>query len=50
MSGFQLTQTVREQPECPVEPDVLVDALDGTGALLSPVEFERRQAMSNQTV
>ena len=30
-SGFQPTQAVREQPECPVEPDVLVDVLQRVG-------------------
>ena len=43
-SGFQLAQAFREQPECPVEPDVLVDALDMPGALLAPVGTAASQA------
>jgi len=49
-SGFQLTQAICEEPECPVEPDILVDALDRPCALLAPVGTAAGQAAFDEVL
>ena len=49
-SGFQLAQAFREQPECPVEPDVLVNALDRPCALSSPIGAAAGQAAFDEVL
>src|SRR5690606_40646223 len=49
-SGLQLSQPIGQHPQRPVEADVLVNALNGAGALGAPIALASRQAALDQVL